>query len=163
MTAPTRFKPDIQIALPAWRRRIAGLARFARERADAAHQAAVAEGAAPLGGEVAIAFAGNAAIAELNRIFRGRKTPTNVLSFPGRNGGGDIMLALETVAAEAAAQGKEFSAHTAHLIVHGILHLMGYDHAAQGEARRMERLERSVLARFGIADPYVLKRTDAKP
>ena len=72
-------------------------------------------------------------------------------------GAGDYdtsIAALETVLAEAAGQGKPVRDHTAHLIVHGILHLMGYDHMARGEARRMEKLERRVLGRFGIGDPY---------
>ncbi len=123
--------------------------------ARAAHDAAVAEGAAALTGETVVVFADNGAVQALNAMFRSQDKPTNVLSFPAPGAdGGDIILALETVRAEAAAQGKTFADHTAHLIAHGILHLMGYDHLMRGEARRMERLERHVLAQFAIADPY---------
>jgi probable rRNA maturation factor len=163
MAAAPRLKCAIRVVDPVWRRQIPALARFARGFAERAHAAGRADGAEPLRGDVTIAFAGDDAIRALNATFRGKEKPTNVLSFPDRNGGGDIMLALETVAAEAAAQGKPLVAHAAHLIVHGILHLMGYDHATQGEARRMERLERSILARSDIADPYVLGRIKPKP
>ena len=65
-----------------------------------------------------------------------------------------MVLALETIAAEAETQGKTLAAHVAHLVVHGVLHLMGYDHERPGQARRMERLEIEILAGLGIADPY---------
>ncbi len=162
MAATAGLRCAVRVVAPAWRRRIPALARFAKGFAEGAHAAALADGRPSLR-DVTIAFAGDAAIRELNATFRGKDGPTNVLSFPDRNGGGDIMLALETVSAEASAQGKDLSAHAAHLIVHGILHLMGYDHATQGEARRMERLERTILARSGIADPYVLRRIKLKP
>ena len=149
--------PDLTITvqLAAWRRQVPALTRFARDFARAAHDAAVKDGAAPLTGETAIVFAGDAAVQDLNATFRGQNKPTNVLSFPSpAHDGGDIILALETMRAEATAQAKTLPDHTAHLIVHGILHLMGYDHLVRGDARRMERLERRVLGTFGIADPY---------
>ncbi|BCW86961.1 Endoribonuclease YbeY [Alphaproteobacteria bacterium SO-S41] len=149
--------PDLTVTVPkaAWRRGVPALARFAKEFAQAAHDAAVKDGAAALTGETVIAFAGNDAVQDLNATFRGQNKPTNVLSFPSPgHHGGDVILALETVRDEAAAQGKTLADHTAHLIVHGILHLMGYDHLVRGDARRMERLERRVLGTFGIADPY---------
>lgn len=156
------MKLTVQIRKAGWRK-LPGLAAASRRVARAAHEAAVAEGIAALAGEVTLAFADDDAIAALNALFRGQQKPTNVLSFPDRNGGGDVMLALETVAKEAARQGKTVADHTAHLIVHGILHLMGYDHLKHTEARRMERLEAAVLSGFGIADPYVLRRTEPKP
>jgi probable rRNA maturation factor len=67
---------------------------------------------------------------------------------------GDVVLAYETVAREAKAQGKSLADHTTHLIVHGVLHLLGFDHEANGEAKRMESRERAILARLGISDPY---------
>jgi probable rRNA maturation factor len=145
----------VRVDVGAWRRAIPALTRFATTIARAAHDGAVADGASALTGETVVVFADNAAVQALNATFRGQDKPTNVLSFPSPGAdGGDIILALETVRAEAAAQGKTFADHTAHLIAHGILHLMGYDHLVRGEARRMERLERRVLARFAIADPY---------
>ena len=107
----------------------------------------------------------NSAIRLLNRTWRGVDAATNVLSFPtGRTGGdplliGDIVLAHETVAAEAQAEGKPFAHHLAHLAVHGFLHLLGYDHEQKKDAEAMERLERDILRRLDIPDPY---RTDGR-
>jgi probable rRNA maturation factor len=108
-------------------------------------------------GAVAILFADDAAVRELNRAWRQKDQPTNVLSFPapeGFNALGDIALALETVLAEATAQNKAPTDHTAHLLAHGFLHLLGYDHEDDAEAEAMEDRERAILARLGIADPY---------
>ena len=98
---------------------------------------------------------------QLNRDFRGRDQPTNVLSFAplaaaGRAPAplGDLAICAGVVAREARAQRKTPSAHWAHLVVHGTLHLLGYDHAAPAAARRMERRERRVLAALGFPDPY---------
>ena len=108
----------------------------------------------PAGG-ICIVLADDRLQRRLNREFRGRDKSTNVLSFDGAPGAlGDVVLALETIAAEAEAQGKTLAAHLAHLVVHGVLHLMGYDHERPGQARRMERLEIEILAGLGIADPY---------
>jgi probable rRNA maturation factor len=84
--------------------------------------------------------------------------PTNVLSFPQASGPllGDVILAYETVRDEAALAGKPFRAHMGHLIVHGFLHLLGYDHMEESEAEEMEALERAALGRMGIADPYAV-------
>lgn len=105
----------------------------------------------------------DAAIRELNRDWRGQDKPTNVLSFPspaigtppgGTRQAGDVALAYETVAREAEQEGKPFADHAAHLVVHGVLHLLGHDHHADEEAEEMERLEVLALARLGIPDPY---------
>lgn len=97
----------------------------------------------------------------LNKTWRGKDAPTNVLSFPqiepfepldGMMG--DISLALETVRREALAEDKPFDHHFMHLVVHGFLHLLGYDHITEEEAAVMEGLETRILARLGIADPY---------
>ncbi len=103
-------------------------------------------------------------IARLNRQWRGQDKPTNVLSFPApalHGAGpdekislGDIAIAYETLASEAEENGTTVSDHLSHLVVHGFLHLLGYDHHMDDEAERMERLERDILARMGIADPY---------
>jgi probable rRNA maturation factor len=114
--------------------------------------------------EVSILFTDDAAIRRLNAQYRGQDKATNVLSFPqaagphGQAGGarllGDIILAFETVGAEAALAGKPLKAHMAHLVIHGFLHLLGFDHEGDAEAETMEALERAALERMGIADPY---------
>jgi probable rRNA maturation factor len=125
-------------------------------------EAAEMAGATAGPGELAVMLCDDAAMRELNTRWRGRREPTNVLSFPAagpeRNVTGmlgDIAIAYETTAREALAERKAFADHLAHLAVHGFLHLLGYDHQAEAQARVMERLEASILARLGIADPYV--------
>jgi probable rRNA maturation factor len=114
--------------------------------------------------ELSLLFTDDAAIRELNRRWRGKDKPTNVLSFPQASpeGGeqllGDIVLGYDTVASEAALAGKPLQEHMAHLIVHGFLHLIGYDHEAEDEAEAMEELERVALASIGIPDPYAASR-----
>ncbi|MEP3071262.1 rRNA maturation RNase YbeY [Maricaulis sp.] len=109
-------------------------------------------------GVVAILLTGDEAVAALNAEFRGREGPTNVLSFP--SGGhadnhlGDIALAAGVVAREAQAREIALADHLRHLIIHGFLHLQGYDHQDDDEAEIMEGLERRALARLGVADPY---------
>jgi probable rRNA maturation factor len=95
----------------------------------------------------------------LNREYRGRDYATNVLTFdyegaPRGALAGDIVICAPVVAREARSQGKEVRAHHAHLLVHGLLHLQGFDHERGDEAARMERRERAILARLGFADPY---------
>lgn len=114
-----------------------------------------------IGAEVSLLFCDDAAIRLLNKTWRGKDMPTNVLSFPVaavRSKGparmlGDIVLAYETTAGEAA-EGAGLRDHTAHLIAHGFLHLLGYDHENDSEAETMESAERRILSRLGIADPY---------
>jgi probable rRNA maturation factor len=103
-------------------------------------------------------------IARLNGQWRGQDKPTNVLSFPAprlygagpneKTPLGDIAIAYETLAREAKENGTTVSCHLSHLVVHGFLHLLGYDHHMDDEAERMERLERDILARMGVDDPY---------
>ena len=124
----------------------------------AAVAAAIAEADPPNLGEIGILLADDARLRELNHRFRGIDQPTNVLAFTGSPDGGslgDIAIAFETAAGEAAAHGKPFAAHLAHLVVHGTLHLLGLDHATEAEAAVMEGQERRALARLGIGDPYV--------
>ncbi|MCC2110735.1 MAG: rRNA maturation RNase YbeY [Hyphomicrobiales bacterium] len=113
------------------------------------------------GEEVAIVLTDDAHIRALNREFRSKDAATDVLSFPRppATGGhdpliGEIVLAEETVTRDAAEAGKALNDHFTHLVVHGFLHLFGYDHISAPEARIMERLETRILARLGIADPY---------
>ena len=116
--------------------------------------------------ELAIVLSDDARIRALNRVWRGLDKPTNVLSFSDEGGGtghgaptllGDIVIAYETSKREALAQDTPFLHYLAHLAVHGFLHLRGYDHAAEDEAEIMERLERQILARLEIADPYAAR------
>ncbi len=123
--------------------------------ADCVAHAAVPEPA--LAREIALLLCDDAAIADLNQRFRGKTGPTNVLSFPsGEEEGflGDIALARETCMREAAEKGVPLRDHAAHLIIHGMLHLIGYDHETDDEAAVMERRETEILGAMGIADPY---------
>ena len=131
--------------------------------AESVARRAIAEAAAVLSTprtELAIVLTDDSAIRLLNRAWRGVDAATNVLSFPtGSAGGergliGDIVLAYETVAAEARAEHKPFAHHVAHLAVHGFLHLLGYDHLRNKDAETMEQVERDILQRLAIPDPY---------
>ena len=105
---------------------------------------------------VTVRFVGEAEGRALNREFRGRDYATNVLTFVYAPSplAGDVVICAPVVAREARDQGKPVRAHYAHLVVHGLLHLQGHDHERAGEAGRMERRERAVLARLGFPDPY---------
>jgi probable rRNA maturation factor len=94
---------------------------------------------------------------ELNRRFRGKDYATNVLSFAYGSGAGDVVLCHPVIAREARAQGKQLAAHYAHLVLHGLLHLRGYQHEKKREASRMERAEIRLLARAGFANPYTVE------
>jgi probable rRNA maturation factor len=116
----------------------------------------------PAEATMSVVLADDAFIQTLNLKYRGKEKPTNVLSFPAHddddpNPGdelGDIVLAYETIAAEAAEQNKTVEHHVQHLIIHGFLHLMGYDHEEDDEADHMESLEIQLLEQLGIANPY---------
>jgi probable rRNA maturation factor len=110
---------------------------------------------------VSVAFADDAAIQALNRDWRAKDQPTNVLAFPappmsapGPRLLGDVALAYETVAREASEEGKSLADHALHLVVHGTLHLLGYDHDTDDDAAVMEAAEVRALAALGVADPY---------
>ena len=126
-----------------------GLQTRLRQAAEAARKAARLKGA------FTILLSGDDRLKALNHDFRGLNKPTNVLSFPGANGhGGDIAIAYGVTAKEALAAKKTFTDHAVHLVVHGVLHLAGYDHERPKDASLMEPLEVKTLARLGIADPY---------
>lgn len=127
--------------------------------------AVAALGTGTAGANVTVRIVGSAEGRRLNRDWRDRDYATNVLSFgyslpSGKNGGkrgslhGDLVLCAPVVEKEARAQAKTLTAHYAHLVVHGLLHLQGYDHEDDAEAGRMERRERLILKRLGYADPY---------
>lgn len=121
-------------------------------------------------GDVALLGCDDARIAALNADFRGRPQPTNVLSWPSEERAalepgarpqapvatelGDIAIAYETCEREALAQAKPFEAHVSHLVVHGVLHLLGYDHENEPDAALMEGLEVEILGNLGVPDPY---------
>jgi probable rRNA maturation factor len=122
--------------------------------------------------EVSLVLADDAMVAELNADYRGKDGPTNVLSFPqsddeGPGAGGpadlpdllgDVIIAFGVTRAEAAAQDLPLADHLSHLCVHGMLHLLGFDHLLDDEADRMERLETEILGGLGIPDPYGKER-----
>lgn len=171
---------DCVIEDPRWARSdLAGLAELAA--------AAVLDrlGLEPSVFEIAVLGGDDRRIAELNTGFRGRTGATNVLSWPSAERGsavagemppapgpgalGDIALAFETCRREAEAAGKPLADHTLHLVVHGTLHLLGFDHEREADARLMEGLEVEILGNLGLADPYtqqvsgdVPERTDGR-
>ena len=114
------------------------------------------------GAEVSLLLCDDARIRDINREWRGLDKPTNVLSFPAAPRAllakspavGDIAIAYETVAREAVDEGKTFRDHYMHMVAHGFLHLLGYDHETDAEAEEMEGLEISILGALGVADPY---------
>ena len=117
----------------------------------------------PAAHEVVVLGCGDERIAGLNARFRGRDKPTNVLSFPAQDLSpgevppeelGDVAISFDTCAREAEEQGKPFGDHVTHLLVHAVLHLLGHDHAEEGEAALMEGLERRILEEMGLPDPY---------
>jgi len=115
-------------------------------------------------GDIVVLLTDDAAVKDLNHRFRDKDRPTNVLSFPGGDmqmpGApahlGDIVLAFGVCRDEAIEQGKSLENHLTHLVVHGVLHLLGRDHEDEAEAEAMEAEERTLLASLGVADPYVL-------
>jgi probable rRNA maturation factor len=130
--------------------------------------AVAAAGGVDRDAELSVVLADDATVRRLNRDWRGKDAATNVLSFalaeaeqPDFPGApltlGDVVLAHETVLAEAARDGKPVHHHLAHLVVHGVLHLLGHDHVEDPMAAAMERIETSVLAGFGIPDPYAFE------
>ena len=116
------------------------------------------------GAELSIVLTDDASIRAINAQWRHRDEATNVLSFPAPPAMpgaphllGDIVIAHETTAREAKAEGKPFADHLGHLAVHGFLHLLGYDHESDADAETMEHLEREILAKLGVPDPYLTR------
>jgi len=163
--APERrsLRVDVQTGVRTWAPRARDIATWAGT--------AIGRGAA--GAELGVRVVGSAESRRLNARYRGRDKPTNVLSFPpaplpGRESGtpaprgrqdgerplGDLVICAQVVRSEAREQGKPLQAHWAHLVVHGALHLIGYDHERAAQAKRMERREIAVLRRLGFANPY---------
>jgi probable rRNA maturation factor len=158
---------DVALASPGWNRMCPAARQLARDAAELALTRGLAEArlAPPEPIEVSITLADDAEQRRLNRDYRGQDKATNVLAFPIWQPGmrsppqvplllGDVVLAYESVAREAAEQGKPLADHLRHLIVHGVLHLLGHDHQTPSEAARMESLETAILAGLGVPDPY---------
>ncbi len=149
-----RVALDIRVESDLWKKK--------RNIEDAARRAIIeaASAAACSPCALAVLLTDDPSIRVINADWRGVDAPTNVLSFPAppSNGRrpflGDIVLAFETIAAEAGAEGKPFAHHFAHLCVHGFLHLLGYDHVRKKDAEVMETAERDILRRLRIPDPY---------
>ncbi|RZJ18439.1 MAG: rRNA maturation RNase YbeY [Brevundimonas sp.] len=141
---------EVEIEDDAWTAALPGAAAHV-ERAALAALGAVH-------GDVVIALADDAAVRDINTRFRDRDAPTNVLSFPAAESAfphlGDLILAYGVCAREAVEQGKTLADHLSHMVVHGVLHLLGRDHEVDAEAEEMEAEERQILAGLGIADPY---------
>ena len=140
---------DVEIEDEAWTRALPEAQELALAAATATVTAAV---------DLVILLTDDATVRDLNARFRDKDTATNVLSFPaGDMAGdhmGDVALAYGVCAREAAEQGKTLAAHLQHLVAHGVLHLVGYDHVDDAEAEAMEAREREILAGLGLPDPY---------
>jgi len=148
---------DVEVEDPRWTEALPDAEALTRAAAQAALAQRPAD-AAEAGGAIVVLLADDAAVHALNARFRGKDAPTNVLSFPAPENPeghlGDLALAFEVCAREAAQQGKALRHHLQHLVVHGVLHLLGYDHMSDDEAEEMEGLERIVMAGLGAPDPY---------
>ena len=158
---------EVTLVCAAWEDRCPDAERLVRSAACLALARGASDSAIvlPARAQLAVVLADDAEQRRLNREWRGLDRPTNVLAFPAWDPGmplpadaplllGDIVLAFETVVREAAEQHKTVADHLSHLVVHGVLHLLGYDHATEPEAAAMESIEKSVLASLGVADPY---------
>ena len=159
---------DIAVTGGDWQNVLPDAEQLTRQAARAAWQAGRDANSHAAHEEISIVLTDDAAIRALNRDHRGQDVPTNVLSFgiaPDVSEGGqprllgDVVLACETVSREAAAQDKSVADHFRHLVVHGVLHLRGYDHDTEEEAAIMEQIETRLLADFGITDPYRIVET----
>ena len=158
-TKTGRVATSVAIPCPAWRTTVPGPGSIARKAVRAALALAAPDIASA---EVSVVLTDDAEIARLNRDFRHKSGPTNVLSFPCDDATepdgcillGDVVLAHGTVVREAHERAIAPADHLAHLVVHGVLHLLGHDHEAEDDAVRMEALEVAALAKLRIADPY---------
>lgn len=160
---PKPARVAVTVTCADWRREMPGAAALCRR---AARAALAADGMAAAA-EASILLTDDATVRQLNARYRQRDMPTNVLSFPQQEGPstgpvapdggivlGDVVVAFETVCTEAERDGKRLADHLCHMIVHGMLHLLGYDHQGDAEAERMERLEVEILASLGVRSPY---------
>ncbi len=146
---------DVEVEDDGWRRRLPGIEALLAATARVI----------PADGAAVVLLADDAAVRDLNARFRGKDAATNVLSFPAPPNPehlGDLALALGVCEAEAREQGKPLADHVRHLLVHGLLHLLGYDHVDEAQGDAMERLERELLAGLGVPDPYAAREDRAE-
>ena len=167
-------RPRLSIAIstedPSWDKLAPDVARVLRRAARDALAQAKADGwkGSRVGHEISFVLTDDKRMRALNRAYRAKDKPTNVLSFAALDANrpkigmpwllGDVVLASGVIAREAKAQRKSFTHHLTHLAVHGVLHLLGYDHEQDRDAETMEALEIAALAKMGIANPYELRR-----
>ena len=177
-SSPDMVTVDVEIACADWRQAVPDPAKPCREAACAA-LAAAGLGGRNLAIEVGVRLTDDAEQRALNSRHRGIDRPTNVLSFPAADcvagelpesaahGApvllGDVVVAWETVRGEAASHGLDVRDHLRHLVVHGVLHLAGFDHEIEADAEAMERLEASALAGLGVANPYAVPYAVSEP
>jgi probable rRNA maturation factor len=170
----TSGRPSLSISIsaadPSWTSLSPDAARVLRRSARRAFAAAGKAGwrGSRVGHEVSILLTDDRRMRQLNRAYRGKDRPTNVLSFAALDGArpkpgapwllGDIVLASGVIAREAKQQAKRVDHHLSHMAVHGMLHLLGYDHEDDSDAEIMEALEVAALAAMGIANPYETRR-----
>ena len=161
------YSIEVTSTCPGWSEVCPTAERLAHDAAElaAVYGMAASALACPAPAELGITLASAVEQQRLNRDYRRQDMSTNVLAFPAWEPGtrlqrdvplllGDVVLAFETIAREACEQDKPIADHLCHLVVHGVLHLLGFDHLTQTEAVRMEALETSILAELGIPDPY---------
>lgn len=157
---------DVRVVAAAWTRALSSAPAVCRKAARAAFDRGAKSGLKrrAAGAEISIALVSDAAIRRLNGVYRAKDKATNVLSFPGGGGNGcgegagillgDVVIAYGTVAREAKEARKSLKDHLSHMVVHGVLHLLGYDHESRPDAETMERLEIKILSQLGVTDPY---------
>jgi probable rRNA maturation factor len=161
MSAGETLAVEVTAPCPGWLRECAEAGSFA----DQAARLALRHAAAPPEAVVDVTLADDAAQQALNRTWRGKDSSTNVLAFPAADPSvpvppgaplllGDVVLAFETVRREAVEQQKPLADHLRHLVVHGVLHLLGYDHEEAADAAAMEAREKAILAELGVPNPY---------
>jgi probable rRNA maturation factor len=161
----TPVTPDISIQILdlRWKSRLRPYAKTVREAVSAAFR--IQDSGFKGKCELTVVLANDEFVRELNKTYRGKDKATNILSFPSSSPEsrilnpesylGDIILAYNTIASEAREQGKSFRDHTVHLLVHGVLHLLGHDHENDKEAEIMEAMEIKILKKLGIRNPYL--------
>lgn len=159
--APKPLAVDVAIRTTAWTHAVPSAAAHCRKVARHVWRRVAPKVLQARAAELAVVLVTDAAIRKLNAAYRGKDKPTNVLSFPadafdgpGPALLGDVVVAYATCAREARQEGKSLKNHLSHMVVHGVLHLLGYDHESARDAKTMERLETDILLELGVADPY---------